>query len=270
MVTGSAPVSKTVANFLKVCFCCPLIEGYGQTESVAAISKTLYAHSDSGHVGLPLPCTDIKLVDVPVMNYRTTDLPYPNGELCYRGPNCTSGYYKNPEETANLIDSNGWLHSGDIATILPGGCIKIIDRAKNIFKLSQGEYVTPEQLEIVFMQSKWIQQIFVDGNPLKSWLVAIVVLNKDILLSHLQQINHKSDDDLSAICQDEDVINLVMNDMVEIGKKNKLLGFEFPKKILLTFDPFADSTLTPTCKSNRYKLRELFKEDIIKLCAGID
>lgn len=83
MATGSAPISPEVLNFLKVCFCCPLIEGYGQTESCACSCISLPTDPIAGHVGGPLPCVKLRLADLPDMNYLTTDKPYPRGEICF-------------------------------------------------------------------------------------------------------------------------------------------------------------------------------------------
>jgi len=133
MVTGSAPISKDVLSFLRVAFSCPVYEGYGQTETCAGATLTLTSDLIPGHVGIPIPSIEIKLVDVADMNYFVTDQPFPRGEICFRGPCCTQGYYKNEEKTRELIDEYGWLHSGDIGEILPDHSFKIIDRKKKIY-----------------------------------------------------------------------------------------------------------------------------------------
>jgi long-chain acyl-CoA synthetase len=152
MATASAPIDKDCLNFLKVCFCCPIVEGYGQTESAAPVCITWPQDPVAGHVGGPFRTCEIKLVDVPEMKYTSEDKNesgeyMPRGEICYKGYNVFKGYFNQPEQTKDTIDSEGWVHTGDIGTILPNGAVKIIDRKKNIFKLSQGEYVVPDKLE---------------------------------------------------------------------------------------------------------------------------
>ena len=141
LFTGSAPISKDILNFLKIAFCCPIIEGYGQTECAAPATLTWMMDPHSGHVGAPIPSCDVKLVDVPDMNYTSEDRDdygnlIPRGEICFKGPNCFKGYYDNPVATKETIDQDGWVHTGDIGMILPDGTVRIIDRKKNIFKLS--------------------------------------------------------------------------------------------------------------------------------------
>ena len=140
MLTGSAPIAKEVLSFLKVAFCCPIIEGYGQTENTGPATMTWSTDPNTGHVGSPIPCLDVKLVDVPEMKYTSEDkdehgVLMPRGEVCYRGYNCFKGYFRQPQMTRETIDSDGWVHSGDIGQFLPAGVLKIIDRKKNIFKL---------------------------------------------------------------------------------------------------------------------------------------
>lgn len=141
MVTGSAPISQEVVEFLKIAFCCQIHEGYGQTECSAPATMSWTQDAKSGHVGGPYKTMMIKLVDVPEMNYTSKDTdsngqPMPRGEIVYKGANCFKGYFRDPVNTKETIDEQGFVHTGDIGTFLSNGCLKIIDRKKNIFKLS--------------------------------------------------------------------------------------------------------------------------------------
>ncbi len=104
MITASAPIDTNVLEFLKVCFCCPIIEGYGLTETSGGSSITWANDPVVGHVGGPLPCVKWRLQDVPEMSYYSTDKPYPRGELQMKGVTVTSGYYKRPDKTAEAFD----------------------------------------------------------------------------------------------------------------------------------------------------------------------
>ena len=148
LASGGAPIDPVVLEFLKVCFCCSIMEGYGQTESFASGSSGAIEDNILGHCGAPMVCTEMKLIDVPNMDYYTTDfglwkgemVHMPRGELLLRGPNVFKGYYNNPQMTkATIIDE--WLYTGDIAKFLPGGRVAIIDRKLNFFKLSQVLYI---------------------------------------------------------------------------------------------------------------------------------
>jgi long-chain acyl-CoA synthetase len=175
MITGSAPMTGDVLNFLKICFSCPIREGYGQTETSAPASFTSEKDPTSGHVGGPLPCIRFRLKDIPEMNYLSTD-PNPRGELCFKGESVFKGYFKAADKNTEAFDSEGWLRSGDVGEILPNGAVKVIDRAKNIFKLSQGEYIAPEKLENVYIQSPFLAQIYVHGDSLQHYLVSVGVV----------------------------------------------------------------------------------------------
>ena len=150
MVTGSAPIDKNVLDFLKLCFCCPIVEGYGLTESCAGSSFCLPEDVNTGHVGGPIEAVKFRFKDLPEMSYMSTDKPYPRGEICMSGPCIFEGYYKREDKTAECFDEEGWFLTGDVGMVYPNGSIKIIDRSKNIFKLSQGEYIAPEKIEQIF------------------------------------------------------------------------------------------------------------------------
>lgn len=140
ILSGSAPLNPDIHDFFKIAFTCPVIQGYGLTETAATGTCQVKDDTRSGHVGIPFSCCEIKLVSVPEMEYYVSSNP-PKGEICIRGPNVFAGYYKQPEKTKDVIDEDGWFHTGDIGSIDENGNLSIIDRIKNIFKLSQGIYV---------------------------------------------------------------------------------------------------------------------------------
>lgn len=181
ITTGAAPISAEVLAFLQVAFSASIMEGYGQTEGLILSLTDRFDVNSEGTVGGPAPSIRFRLKDIPEMNYLHTDKPYPRGELQFYGTTLFKGYFKNPERTAEAFSEDGWINSGDVAVILPNGNIKIIDRAKNIFKLAQGEYVAPEKLENIYVQAPLIAQIFVHGDSLQSYLVAIVVPDPEVL-----------------------------------------------------------------------------------------
>lgn len=144
LVSGSAPLSKKVMLFYRIMLGIPVIEGYGQTEGSGISSVALLEDmSTVGHVGVPSASAEIVLVDVPEMGYLHTDTDHKGqpcqgrGEIWMRGPHVFVGYYKQPDKTQEMME-DGWLKTGDIGLWTEQGQLQIIDRKKNIFKLSQG------------------------------------------------------------------------------------------------------------------------------------
>lgn len=278
MVSGSAPLSKTVMNFYRVMLGVPVVEGYGQTENAAACTTSLIEDmSTCGHVGIPIPATEIVLADVPEMGYFQTDTEHKGqpcqgrGEIWVRGPNVFKGYYKQPEKTRETVDEDGWLHSGDIGLWTEDGNLQIIDRKKNIFKLSQGEYVAPEKIENVIIQSLLIGQAFVHGDSLQSALVAVVIPEEEPVRSLLQAAGNTSlaKASLSEICENDKLKAIIMTEIKKIGKTNGLHGFEIPKAIHLSSQTFTveGGLLTPTFKLKRQQARDRFEKEIERMYA---
>ena len=106
----------------------------------------------------------------------TPENPNPKGEVMMWGSSIMKGYFKNPEKTAEAVTPDGWLMSGEVGMIFPNGALKIIDRAKNIFKLSQGEYIAPEKLENVYVKSPYVAQIWIHGDSLQNYILAFIVV----------------------------------------------------------------------------------------------
>ncbi|KAF1760494.1 hypothetical protein GCK72_008743 [Caenorhabditis remanei] len=263
MVTGSAPISSTVLETCRVTLGATIVEGYGQTECTALATFTWMGDPSTGHCGAPAPCALVKLGDVPDLNYFAKD---GKGEIRIKGPCVTKGYYKDPERTAELFDEDGFLQTGDIGEMLPNGCIRIIDRKKHIFKLAQGEYVAPEKIEQVYIRTPVAQQVYVDGDSLERWLIAVVVPEPDVMMewNEKQGAGQRS---LEEICKDEKAKEFVLSELHAIGKANKLNSIEQVKKVILSTDPFTveNGLLTPTLKAKRPQLRLKYKDGMAKV-----
>uniref|UniRef100_A0A7N6F5V1 Long-chain-fatty-acid--CoA ligase n=1 Tax=Anabas testudineus TaxID=64144 RepID=A0A7N6F5V1_ANATE len=266
MITGAAPVSPTILTFLRAALGCQFYEGYGQTECTAGCTMSIPGDWTAGHVGPPLPCNAIKLVDVAEMNYLAVN---GEGEVCVKGPNVFQGYLNDPERTVEAIDKDGWLHTGDVGKWLPNGTLKIIDRKKHIFKLAQGEYIAPEKIETVYNRIDAVAQIFVHGDSLQACLVGIVVPDPDFLPIWAKKKGIEGS--YSELCSNKDVKNSILEDLLKLGKEAGLKSFEQVRDIALHPEMFSvqNGLLTPTLKAKRAELQKHFREQIDKLYAKI-
>ncbi|KAI0013310.1 hypothetical protein F4779DRAFT_625438 [Xylariaceae sp. FL0662B] len=278
MVSGSAQLDPDVQEFLRAALGNEFSQGYGLTESYAATSFQAGDDFTLGNVGYPLPGTEICLESQPDLEYLVTDKPRPRGELLLRGTLIFREYHKNEEETKKALEPDGWFHTGDIAEIDEMGRIRIVDRKKNVLKLSQGEYISPERIENVYMgSSHLIATAYVHGEPSQSTLVGIFgvdpvafgpfaskILKKDIAADDLQAIK--------AAGRDPRVVKAFIKQLDVIGKKHKFNGFERVRNCLLDVDPFTveNELLTPTLKLKRPQTARKFKADIDRMYAEIN
>ncbi|TVU50842.1 hypothetical protein EJB05_02233, partial [Eragrostis curvula] len=270
MISGASPLSSDVLEFMRICFGCEIVEGYGMTETSCVISTMDIGDMSIGHVGSPNPSCEVKLVDVPEMNYTSEDQPYPRGEICVRGPTIFCGYYKDEVQTREVMDEDGWLHTGDIGLWLHGGRLKIIDRKKNIFKLAQGEYIAPEKIENVYAKCKFIAQFFVYGDSLNSSIVAIIAIEPEVLKAWAASEGIQYED-LKQLCADPRARAAVLADMDSIGKEAQLRGFESVKAVTLVAEPFTmeSGLLTPTLKVKRPQAKAYFAKEISDMYAQL-
>jgi len=259
ITTGSAPINAKVMDFLRIAFCCPIIEGYGMTENCGTTLRVLPNDpSSAGTVGVPQAVNEVKLIDVPSMGYTSEDKPYPRGEILIRGANCFRGYYKDEVNTKKTVDDEGFTHTGDIAEIDEFGRFKIIDRVKNIMKLAQGEYVALEKVENLLSSCPIVAQIFVYGDSLQSYLLGVIVPDPVALAAIASRIYRKTvrPDDAAALAdavKDPKVIKAVLDMLTRDAVQHGLKGFEILKRIHVTMSPFSveDDTMTPTMKMRR-------------------
>jgi len=159
-----------------------------------------------------------KLVDIPEMNYLVTDVDekgnkMPRGELCNRGFGIVPGYYMEKDKTNEAIDANGWLHTGDVGQLLPNGAISIIDRKKNLFKLSQGVYLAPEKIENIYVKISYISEAFVTGDPLKSFCIGFFVADPDIFPMMASELGFKGT--FEELCNNQELIKLLWWDIFQ-------------------------------------------------------
>jgi long-chain acyl-CoA synthetase len=259
IVSGGAPLSMHVEEFLRTIMCCPVMQGYGLTETCAASFGCAPDNWDHvGTVGPPFPCTEFRLESVPEMNYDA-NAEIPKGEVLIRGPGGFSGYYKAQDKTDEVLEADGWFHSGDIAMLMPDGALKIIDRKKNIFKLSQGEYIAVEKLENTYSKAPVVEQVWVYGNSFKSCLVAVVVPVEDSIKRWAA--SNGVNGDFAAICASDKAKEYVLGELKAMAKEDKLKGFEAIRAVHLDSVAFSveENLLTPTFKAKRPQLQAKYQ-----------
>lgn len=228
-VSGGAPVAAETQEFLTITLC-PVLQGYGMTESCGMMTMQTYDDAGVyGNVGSPSPGCEIKLVAT--NNYNPNPSPEstipPRGELWVRGPIVMSGYYKQPEITAETLTEDGWLMSGDIAEWAPDGTLCIIDRKKNLVKLAHGEYVALEKLEAGYKVSSFVLNMCIHADPLKSHIVAIVVPDRKLVEEVQRRL--QIGDDLSH----PELVGAVGADFIDAAKKSGFQGAEVLKHFVL-------------------------------------
>ncbi|KAK0583154.1 hypothetical protein LWI29_034038 [Acer saccharum] len=265
LLSGAAPLPRHVEEFLRVTSGAPITQGYGLTESCAGCFTSLSnIFSMIGTVGVPVPTIEARLESVPEMGYDALSST-PRGEICLRGITLFSGYYKRKDLTEEVV-VDGWFHTGDIGEWQQDGAMKIIDRKKNIFKLSQGEYVAVESIENKYLRCPLITSIWVYGNSFESFLVAIVVPDRKALEDWAVN-NHQEAVDFKSLCENPKARKYILDELNSTGQKNELKGFELLKAVYLEptlFDVERD-LITPTFKLKRPQLLKYYKVQVDQL-----
>ncbi|VAH62231.1 unnamed protein product [Triticum turgidum subsp. durum] len=258
ILSGAAPLATHVEEYLRVVTCAHVLQGYGLTETCAGSFVSLPNQmSMIGTVGPPVPNIDARLESVPDMNYDAL-ASTPRGEICIKGETLFSGYYRREDLTEEVL-VDGWFHTGDIGEWQPDGSMKIIDRKKNIFKLSQGEYVAVENLENIYGVVSAIDSIWVYGNSFESFLVAVVNPNKEALESWAE--GNGTSGDFEALCENPKAKEYILGELSKTGKEKKLKGFEFIRAVHLDPVPFdmERDLITPTYKRKRPQLLKYYQ-----------
>ncbi|KAL5561047.1 hypothetical protein UlMin_030794 [Ulmus minor] len=264
IISGAAPLSYEIEEFLRVTCCAYVVQGYGLTETCG---PTTLGFPDEmsmvGAVGVVSVYNEMRLEEVPEMGYNPLGEP-PCGEICVRGKSVFTEYHKNPKLTSEAI-KDGWFHTGDIGQMLPNGTIKIIDRKKNLIKLSQGEYVALEYLENVYNITPIVEDIWIYGSSFKSSLVAVIIPHEEYAKKWAYEKGHM--DSFSELCALDQLKNYVLSELKLTAQRNKLRGFEYIKGVILEprrFDMERD-LVTATLKKKRNQLLKYYQVQIDQL-----
>lgn len=218
---ASAPIADTVLQFVANCFDIHLVNGYSTTETASG------GLAINGKINREI-VLDYRLDDAPELGYFNTDTPHPRGEFCVKTKFGIKEYYKQPEATAQLFDAHGFSRTGDIVEEYAPGYIAIIDRKKNIVKLSQGEYVALGPLGKIFEGgSAVIDQVYLHGNSRRSFLLAVVVPDMDAVR-----------ETFGSDVDDATLEAFIKKELYRIGRQENLKRFEVPKDIILEKEPF--------------------------------
>lgn len=215
-----------------------------------------------GHVGAPVPCVEIKLVDVPDAGYLSTN-PTPQGEVWVRGPAITKGYWKRDDLTKETITEDGWLQTGDIAQWNADGTLSIIDRKKNLVKLSNGEYIALEKLESIYKSCLYISNICVYADPLCARPIALVVPVENAVKKLAKELGVESND-LQVVCDDAKVKKAVLSALQKQGKESDLKPAEMLFDVYLCHEEWTidNGLLTAAQKLKRQDINKRYAEQL--------
>lgn len=253
-VSGSAPLDPNLHQFLRIVFAANFTQGYGLTETYATTLAQHEGDLSPGNCGGVAPNCECALLDVPDMDYLSTDQPRPRGELLIRSTTLFREYFRNEEETTKAIDADGWFHTGDICSVDELGRFAVIDRRKNVLKLAQGEYISPERIENVYLANcGWLASAYVHGDSHQSFLVAIFGVAPDLFPQFASKVLGEKIEEgdaakLKEALSNKKVERAVLQELDRVGKKNKFNSYERVKSVRLFLDPFTieNQLLTPT------------------------
>nr|XP_031846206.1 long-chain-fatty-acid--CoA ligase 4 isoform X1 [Nomia melanderi]XP_031846215.1 long-chain-fatty-acid--CoA ligase 4 isoform X1 [Nomia melanderi]XP_031846221.1 long-chain-fatty-acid--CoA ligase 4 isoform X1 [Nomia melanderi] len=272
ILCGGAPLSPDTHTQVKNCLCVTVTQGYGLTETTSCATVMDVHDRSTGRVGAPTTVCDIRLENWEEAGYRVTDTPHPRGEIVIGGNNVSAGYYKLPDKTSEDFfeeDGRQWFRTGDIGECHCDGCIKIIDRKKDLVKLQLGEYVSLGKVEAELKTCPVVENICVYGDAHKTYTVALVVPNHYYLeeIASNLGITGKS---IEELCNNTQVEKAVLQELVEQAKKCNLQRFEIPGAVKLCTEQWSPDMglVTAAFKLKRKAVQERYQHEINRMYAS--
>ena len=246
-ISGGAPLAKEIAEFFHV-LDIPILEGYGTTECTTASNVNMLGRFRFGTVGPAIPGIELRVAD--------------DGELLVRSSTVFAGYYKDPEGTRAVLDDDGWLHTGDIASIDDDGFVTITDRKKDILVTAGGKNVAPQNIENDLKASKYVSQAVVLGDR-RPYVAALITLDE----AEVRKALGENDAPLEKLAADEGVRQLVQGVVDDVNRERS--RFEQIKRFAILPRDFSaeEDEITPTLKLRRRVVQEHFAGEIERLYA---
>lgn len=246
VICGGSALSVEIQHFLRIALNVSFPQGYGLTETASGVTVQNYKDTLDGNVGVLLHCVQAKMKDIPDMGYYAKNY---EGELFLRGATMFKGYYKDEEKTKETYDDEGWFKTGDIFKLTKSGQFLIVGRVKELVKLSQGEYISLTKLTKIYVETKFINQIYIHAGMQSRFLVAIVVLDK------------------AQSGYDKVTVDQMLTLLKEKAAEMKLKGFERISNVKLITDEFTpqNGLLTPSLKLVSYKIEKKYEKEIKEL-----
>ena len=251
-VSGGAPLSKKLSYAFWAAGI-PILQGYGMTEACVTSVNRPYDNK-VGSIGSPLEDIEMKIAEK-------------ESEILVRGKNVMRGYYNKPEETAKVIDKDGYYHTGDVGYEDADGHFFVTDRIKDLFKLSNGKYVAPLQVESLLKQSPLVSQPVAVGSGRKQ-VGALIVPDWDALKEVLADEGIDASGSREEMCENPHIIKRVQRDAVELTRE--LNDHERVKRVYLLPREFSidKGEMTPTLKIKRSVIDEKYAEAIDEICGS--
>lgn len=249
-VSGGAPLNPEICRFF-ISAGLPILEGYGLTETSPVISVNTFEILKPGTVGPPIPGVEVKIA--------------PDGEILTRGPHVMRGYYHKPEATAEVIDADGWFHTGDVGELDEDGCLRITDRKKDLIVTAGGKNIAPQPIEAMLKTNKYFTNAVMLGDKRK-FPIMLLVPNVETVNGWLR---HKN---LPALDQQAMAADPAVQEKLDREARKSfrdLAHFETPKKFLILPHDFSieRGELTPKMSVRRKVVEEHYREEIEALFA---
>jgi long-chain acyl-CoA synthetase len=248
-ISGGAPLAAELGEWFDA-LGITVLEGYGLTETTGASNINRPSRVKFGTVGPPLDGVENRIA--------------PDGEILLRGANVMKGYWQDPDATAEMVDEQGWLHSGDIGFLDPGGMLTITDRKKDLIVTAAGKNVAPQNIENLLRQSPWIAHCVVVGDR-RAYLTALITLNQRALSNWASENGRPTETE--RLAEDPEVRALVQVDVD--AANHKLARFETVKRFAILPSDFtiASGELTPTGKVKRNVIAKRYADVLERLYA---